>query len=170
MILHLISLISEKRKMKKIYRIQFKEHTKTHDRTKIKVYSCATDDVPPCDIRDELSIPELHLYHPNHQLIPGNSSYNHHQPPSLSRKKTTEIIKNLPKANTPQQPPTSPEPTQSTGLDEVLISELKELRKLRMDSSKARNLKSIVSIIHFAKRLEDTLYKETENTDSTTPS
>ena len=59
---------------------------------------------------------------------------------------------------------------QSTGLDEVLISELKELRKLRMDSSKARNLKSIISIIHFAKRLEDTLYKETENTDFTTPS
>ena len=170
MILHLISLISEKRKMKKIYRIQFKEHTKTHDRTKIKVYSCATDDVPPCDIRDELSIPELHLYHPNHQLIPGNSSYNHHQPPSLSRKRTTEIIKNLPKANTPQQPPTSPEPTQPRGLDEVLISELRELRKLRMDPSKARNLRSTISIIHFAKRLEDTLYKETENTDSTTPS
>ena len=156
--------------MTKIYRIQFKEHTKTHDRTKIKVYSCATNDVPPCDIRDELSTPELHLYHPNHQLIPGNSSYNHHQPPSFSRKKTTEIIKNLPKANAPQQPPTSPEPTQSTGLDEILISELKELRKLRMDSSKTRNLKSIISIIHFTKRLEDTLYKETVNTGFTTSS
>ena len=154
--------------MTKIYRIQFKGHTKNHSRTKIKVYSCATNDVPPCDIRDELSTPELHLYHPNHQLIPGNSSYNHHQPPSLSRKKTTEITKNLPKANTPQQPPTSPEPTQSTGLDEDLISELKELRKLRMDSSKTRNLKSIISIIHFTKRLEDIPYKEIVNTGFTT--
>ena len=53
---------------------------------------------------------------------------------------------------------------------EVLISGLRELRKLRMDPSKARNLRSTISIIHFAKRLEDTLYKETEKTDSTTPS
>ena len=130
--------------MTKIYRIQFKGHTKNHSRTKIKVYSCATNDVPPCDIRDELSTPELHLYHPNHQLIPENSSYNHHQTPSFSREKKTEIIKNLPKANVPQQPPTSPEPTQSEGLNEDLISELEERRNLRMDSSKTRNWKVLL--------------------------
>ena len=156
--------------MKKIYRIQPNEHTKTHGRTKIKVYSCVTNNVPPCDIRDELSTPELHLYHPNHQLIPGNSSYNHHQPPSFSRKKTTEIIKNLPKANAPQQPPTSPEPTQPRDLDEALISKLRELRRLKTDPSKASNLRRTISIIHFTKKLKDTPYKETENTDSTTPS
>ena len=154
--------------MKNIYKIHFKEHTKTHGRTKIKVYSCVTNDVPPCDIRDELSTPELHLSHPNHQLIPGNSSSNCHQTPSFSREKKTEIIKNLPKANVPQQPPTSPEPTQSKGLNEDLISELEERRNLRMDSSKTRNLKSIISIIHFTKRLKDTPYTETVNTGFTT--
>ena len=158
------------RSIYKIQKIQFKKHTKTHDRTKIKVYTCATDDVPPLDIRDELSIPELHLYHPYHQLIPGNSSYNHHQTPTLSQKGTAGITKNLPKANTPQQPPTSPEPTQPRDLDEALISELRELRRLRMDPSKASNLRSTISIIHFAKKLKDTPYKETENTKSTTPS
>ena len=156
--------------MTKVYRVHFKRKIKNHCRTEIKVHCCTTNNVPPCDIRDELSTPELHLSHPNHQLIPGNSSYNHHQPPSFSRKKTTEIIKNLPKSNAPQQPPTSPEPTQSKGLNEDLISELEERRNLRMDSSKTRNLKSIISIIHFTKRLEDTLYKETENTDFTTSS
>ena len=156
--------------MTKVYRVHFKRKIKNHCQTEIKVHCCTTNNVPPCDIRDELSTPELHLSHPNHQLIPGNSSYNHHQPPSFSRKKTTEIIKNLPKANAPQQPPTSPEPTQSKGLNEDLISELEERHNLRMDSSKTRNLKSIISIIHFTKRLEDTLYKETENTDFTTSS
>ena len=106
-----------KGKTRNIYKIQIKEHTKTYDQTKIKVYTCATDSVPPLDIRDELSIPELHLYHPYHQLIPGNSFYNHHQTPSLSRKETTEITKNLPKVNTLHEPPTSPEPTQPRGLD-----------------------------------------------------
>ena len=154
--------------MTKIYKIHFKRKIKNHCRTKIKVHCCTTNNVPPCDIRDELSTPELHLSHPNHQLIPGNSSYNYHQTPSFSREKKTEIIKNLPKANVPQQPPTSPEPTQSKGLNEDLISELEERRNLRMDSSKTRNLKSIISIIHFTKRLEDTPYTETVNTGFTT--
>ena len=156
--------------MTKIYRIHFKRKIKNHCRTEIKVHCCTTNNVPPCDIRDELSTPELHLSHPNHQLIPGNSSYNYHQTPSFSREKKTEIIKNLPKANAPQQPPTSPEPTQSKGLNEDLISELEERCNLRMDSGKTRNLKSIISIIHFTKRLEDTLYKETVNTGFTTSS
>ena len=156
--------------MSNIYKIQTKEHTKTHDQTKIMVYTCATNGEPPLDIRDEFSTPELHLHHPYHQLIPGNSFYNHHQTPPLSRRKTTKVTKNLPKANTPQELPTSPEPTQPRGLDEVLINELRELRKLKMDPSKARNLRSTISIIHFAKGLEDTLYKEAEKTDSTTPS
>ena len=156
--------------MTKIYKIHFKRKIKNHCRTKIKVHCCTTNNVPPCDIRDEFSTPELHLSHPNHQLIPGNSSFNCHQTPSFSREKKTEIIKNLPKANVPQQPPTSPEPTQSKGLNEDLISELEERRNLRMDSSKTRNLKSIISIIHFTKGLEDTLYKKTENTDFTTSS
>ena len=154
--------------MTKIYRIHFKRKIKNHCRTEIKVHCCTTNNVPPCDIRDELSTPELHLSHPNHQLIPGNSSYNYHQTPSFSREKKTEIIKNLPKANVPQQPPTSPEPTQSEGLNEDLISELEERRNLRMDSSKTRNLESIISIIHCIKRLEDTPYKEAVNTGFTT--
>ena len=154
--------------MTKIYKIHFKRKIKNHCRTKIKVHCCTTNNVPPCDIRDELSTPELHLSHPNHQLIPGNSSFNCHQTPSFSWEKKTEIIKNLPKANVPQQPPTSPEPTQSKGLNEDLISELEERRNLRMDSSKTRNLKSIISIIHFTKRLEDTPYTETVNTGFTT--
>ena len=156
--------------MTKVYRVHFKRKIKNYCRTEIKVHCCTTNNVPPCDIRDELSTPELHLSHQNHQLIPGNSSYNYHQTPSFSREKKTEIIKNLPKANVPKQPPTSPEPTQSEGLNIDLISELEERRNLRMDSSKTRNLKSIISIIHFTKRLEDTLYKETENTDFTTSS
>ena len=45
-----------------------------------------------------------------------------------------------------------------------------KISRLRTDPSKASNLRSTISIIHFAKRLEDTPYKETENTDSTTPS
>ena len=118
MILHLLSLISEKEKKREAYiKHRSKEHAKTYDHPKIKIYTCATDSVPPLDIRDELSIPELHLYHPYHQLIPGNSFYNHHQTPSLSRKETTEITKNLPKVNTPHEPSTSPEPTQPRGLD-----------------------------------------------------
>ena len=55
-----------------------KEHTKTYDQPKIKVYTCATDSVPPLDIRDELFISELHLYHPYHQLIFVNSFYNYY--------------------------------------------------------------------------------------------
>ena len=154
--------------MTRVYRIHFKRKIKNHCRTEIKVHCCTTNNVPPCDIRDELSTPELHLSHPNHQLIPGNSSYNHHQTPSFSWEKKTEIIKNLPKANVPQQPPTSPEPTQSEGLNEDLISELEERHNLRMDSSKTRNLESIISIIHCIKRLEDTPYKEAVNTGFTT--
>ena len=67
-----------RKKTRSIYKIQIKEHTKTHDRTKNKVYTCATDSVPLLDIRDELSISGLHLYHPYHQLIPVNFFYNHH--------------------------------------------------------------------------------------------
>ena len=156
--------------MSNIYKIQTKEHTKTYDQTKIMVYTCATNGEPPLDIRDEFSTPELHLHHPYHQLIPGNSFYNHHQTPPLSRRKTTKVTKNLPKANTPQELPTSLEPTQPRGLDEDLINELRELRKLKMNPSKARILRSTISFIHLAKRLENTHYKEAEKTDSTTPS
>ena len=156
--------------MSNIYKIQTKEHTKTHDQTKIRVYTCATNGEPPLDIKDEFSTPELQLHHPCHQLVPGNSFYNHHQTPPLFRRQTTKKTKNLPKANTPQELPTSLEPTQPRGLDEDLINELRELRKLKMNPSKARNLRSTISIIHLAKGLENTLYKEAEKTDSTTPS
>ena len=154
--------------MAKVYRVHFKRKIKNHCQTKIKVHCCTTNNVPPCDIRDEFSTPELHLSHPNHQLIPGNSSYTYHQTPSFSQEKKTGIIKNLPKANVPKQPPTSPEPTQSEGLNEGLIRELEERRNLRKDSRKTRNLESIISIIHCIKRLEDTPYKEAVNTGSTT--
>ena len=155
--------------MTKIYRIHFRRHTKNHCRTKIKVHSCTTNNVPPCDIRDELSTPELHLSHPNHQLIPGNSSYNYHQTPSFSQEKKTGIIKNLPKAKVPKQPPTSPEPTQTEGLEEDIIRELEERHNLRKDPGKARNLENIIKILYCINRLEDSPYKEAVNTSSTTP-
>ena len=156
--------------MSNIYKIQTKEHTKTHDQTKIRVYTCATNGEPPLDIKDEFFAPELHLHHPCHQLVPGNSFFNYHQTPPLFRKQITKKTKNLPKAKTPQELPTSLEPTQPRGLDEDLINELRELRKLKMNPSKARILRSTISFIHLAKRLENTHYKEAEKTDSTTPS
>ena len=160
--------------MAKVYRVHFKRKIKNHCRTKIKVHyaeetRCTTNNVPPCDIRDEFSTPELHLSHQNHQLIPGNSSYTYHKTPSFFEGKETGIIKNLPIANVPKQPPTSPEPTQTEGLEEDIIRELEERHNLRKDPGKARNLENIIKILYCINRLEDSPYKEAVNTASTTP-
>ena len=140
-------------------------------------------------MKDEFAAPELHLGHQNHQLIPRNFSYTYHKTPSFFQREETGIIKNLweeigiiknlPIANVPKQPPTSPEPTQTEGLEEDIIRELEEKHNLRKDPSKARNLESIIKIIYCIKgledspyycikRLEDSPYKEAVNTGSTT--
>ena len=151
MALHLSSLISERGKWATYIRYRPKNTLRLMTKPRSGYTLVPLMVTPPLDIKDEFFAPELHIHHPCHQLVPGNSFFNYHQTPPLFRKQITKKTKNLPKANTPQQPPTSPEPTQPRGLDEVLISELRELRKLRMDPSKARNLRSTISIIHFAK-------------------
>ena len=156
--------------MSKIYKTQTKEHTTTHDQSKIRIYTCATNDKPPLDLKDEFFALESHLHYLCHQLVPGNTSFNYHQTPPLSRKQTTKKTKDLPKAKTPQKLPTSLEPTQPRSLDKDLINELRKLRKLKMNPSKARILRNTINFIHLAKRLKNTHYKEAEKTDSTTPS
>ena len=75
--------------MSKIYKTQTKEHTTTHDQSKIRIYTCATNDKPPLDLKDEFFALESHLHYLCHQLVPGNTSFNYHQTPPLSRKQTT---------------------------------------------------------------------------------
>ena len=101
---------------------------------------------------------------------PRKYSFNYHQTPPLSRKQITKKTKDLPKAKTPQKLPISLEPTQPRSLDKDLINELRKLRKLKMNPSKARILRNTINFIHLTKRLKNTHYKEAEKTDSTTPS
>ena len=171
MTIHFITLISEKIIMTEIvYRVFVKTKTKNHCRTRIKVHyeeTRHTNNVPPYDVKDEFSAPELHLSHQDHQLIPGNFSYTYHKTPSFFQGKETGTIKNQPIANVLKQPPTRPEPTQTEGLDETIIREMEEKHNLRKDPGKTRNLDNIIKTLYH--RLEDFPNKEAVNTSSTTP-
>ena len=173
MIIHFITLISEKIKKTKVHRVFFKTKIKNRCRSRIKVHHAEetrhTNIVPPCDVKDEFSAPELYLSHQNHQLIPGNFSYTYHKTPSFFQGKETGTIKNLPIANVLKQPPTRPEPTQTEGLEETIIREMEEKHNLRKDPGKTRNLDNILETLYCINRLEDFPYKEAANTSSTTP-
>ena len=160
MTIHFITLISEKIIMTKIvYRVFVKTKTKNHCRTRIKVHyeeTRHTNNVPPCDVKDEFSAPELHLSHQDHQLIPGNFSYTYHTTPFFFQEKETG-----------KKPPTRPEPAQTEGLDETIIREMEGKHNLRNDPGKTRNLDSIIKTLYH--RLEDFPNKEAVNTSSTTP-
>ena len=173
-----------KNKMTKVYRVYVKRKIKNHCRTRIKVHYAeetrrTTNNVPPCDVKDEFSAPELHLSHHNHQLIPRNFSYTYHKTPSFFQREETGIIKNLweetgiiknlPIANVLKQPPTRPEPTQTKGLEEAIIREMEEKHNLRKDLDKTKNLDNIIRTIYRINRLEDSPYKEAMNASSTRP-
>ena len=160
--------------MTKVYRVYVKRKIKNHCRTRIKVHYAeetrrTTNNVPPCDVKDEFSAPELHLSHQNHQLIPRNFSYTYHKTPSFFQGEETGIIKNLPIVNVLKHPPTRPEPTQTKGLEEAIIREMEEKHNLRKDLDKTKNLDNIIRTIYRIKRLEDSPYKEAMNASSTTP-
>ena len=172
MITHFITLISEK--MTKVYRVIVRRKVKNHCRPRIKVHYAeesgrTTNGVPPCDVKDEFSAPELHLGHQNHQLIPRNFSFTYHKAPSSFQGEKTGIIKNLPIVNVLKHPTTRPEPTQTKGLEEAIIREMKEKLILRKDLEKTKNLDNIIRTIYRINRLEDSPYKEAMNASFTAP-
>ena len=61
--------------MSKIYKTQTKEHTTTHDQSKTRMYTCATNDKSLLELKDEFFALESHLHHLCHQLVPGNTSF-----------------------------------------------------------------------------------------------
>ena len=172
MITHFITLISEK--MTKVYRVIVRRKVKNHCRTRIKVHHAeesgrTMDGIQPCDVKDEFTAPELHLGHQKHQLIPGNSSFTYHKAPSSFQREKTGCIKNLPTEEVLKHLPTRPEPTQTKGLDEATIREMKEKLNLRKDLEKTKNLDNIIRTIYHIKRIEDSPYKEAMNASFTTP-
>ena len=172
MITHFITLISEK--MTKVYRVIIRRKVKNHCRPRIKVHHAeesgqTTNGVQPCDVKDEFAAPELHLGHQNHQLIPRNSSFTYHKAPSSFQGEKTGFIKNLPTVKVLKHPPNGPKPTQTKGLEEAIIREMKEKLNLRKDLEKTKNLDNIIRTIYRIKRLEDSPYKEAMNASFTTP-
>ena len=160
--------------MKKVYRIIIRKKGKNHCRKKVQLHHAeesgrTTDSVQLCTVKDEFIDPKLHLGHQDHQLIPKGSSSTNHKAPSSFQGEKTGFIKNLPTLKVLKHPPTGPKSTQTKGLEEAIIREMKEKLILRKDLEKTKNLDNIIRTIYRIKRIEDSPYKEAMNASFTTP-